>query len=144
VIGKKDRIDSYNSQNSLYKQESEKFIHILVRDYNKRDKDPKGQELGSAKIVIDELIDTKLSDLAKQFCVCLERTHILSKMLESGKYPKKHIDVHLVQWNRKVPDFVPANSRHLPPIPKVERYPRLLIPKVSAPLRAPVGEERLR
>lgn len=88
-MSKKD-IDNYNSQNSLYSQDSEKYIHILVRDNNQPQPQDgnKGLELGSAKIVIDELIDTNLNDLAKQFCVCLNRSHILKKMLDSGKYPK--------------------------------------------------------
>ena len=85
---KKQGQDNFASQNSLYKQESEKFIHILVRDNNQPGPDGKGLELGSAKIIIDELIDTNLKDLAKQFCVCLERSHILQQMIDSGKYPK--------------------------------------------------------
>ena len=46
-------------------------IHITVR--NARTK----TELGDAKIEIDELIDPKLRDLAKEYCICLNRSHIL-------------------------------------------------------------------
>lgn len=41
-----------------------------------------GQEIGAAKIELDELIDVNLNDLAKEYCVCLNRSHILEEMLD--------------------------------------------------------------
>lgn len=66
----------------MYKQESEKYIHFLVKDNNS------GQELGSARIIIDELIDTNLFDLAKELCVGLDRQALIKQMIDGGKYPK--------------------------------------------------------
>ena len=61
----------YDSENNLYKKESEKYIHFLVRD------NLSNQELGSARIIIDELIDTSLFDLARELCVGLDRQAII-------------------------------------------------------------------
>lgn len=58
------------------------FIHILVT--NALD----GQEIGESKIELDELIDPNLADLAKEFCVCLNRSHLIDSMTKkriSGK-----------------------------------------------------------
>jgi hypothetical protein len=55
----------------LSEDDDKQFIHIIVK--NKID----GSEIGDAKIELDELIDTNLSDLAKEYCVCLNRSHIL-------------------------------------------------------------------
>jgi hypothetical protein len=67
----------------LSEDDDKQFIHIIVK--NKID----GSEIGDAKIELDELIDTNLSDLAKEYCVCLNRSHILEqialKALASGK-----------------------------------------------------------
>ena len=67
LLDKSNDQNNYDSQNSLYKKESEKYIHFLVRDNNS------GQDIGSARIIIDELIDTSLFDLAKELCVGLDR-----------------------------------------------------------------------
>ena len=53
------------------------FIHIIVK--NSID----GTEIGDAKIELDELIDVNLNDLAKEYCVCLNRSHILDEILKS-------------------------------------------------------------
>ena len=39
-----------------------------------------GQEIGDAKIELDELIDINLADLAKEYCVCLTRSHVLAQI----------------------------------------------------------------
>ena len=43
------------------------YVHIIVQN------DINGEELGAQKIEIDELIDPKLKDLAKEYCVGLNR-----------------------------------------------------------------------
>jgi hypothetical protein len=50
------------------------FIHLLVN--NAVD----GKMIGDAKIELDELIDINLADLAKEYCVCLNRSHLLEDM----------------------------------------------------------------
>ena len=52
------------------------FIHILVT--NALD----GQEIGESKIELDELIDPNLADLAKEFCVCLNRSHLIDSITQ--------------------------------------------------------------
>ena len=47
------------------------YVHIIVKN------DIDGQELGAQKIEIDELIDPKLKDLAKEYCVGLNRQRVL-------------------------------------------------------------------
>ena len=47
------------------------FLHFIVK------KEQNGQEIGAAKIELDQLIDINLNDLAKEYCVCLNRSHIL-------------------------------------------------------------------
>jgi hypothetical protein len=39
-----------------------------------------GQQIGDAKIELDELIDVNLADLAKEFSVPLNRSHILEEI----------------------------------------------------------------
>ena len=51
-------------------------MHFIVRN------EVNGQEIGAAKIELDELIDVNLNDLAKEYCVCLNRSHILEEMLD--------------------------------------------------------------
>lgn len=41
------------------------------------------QEIGESRIELDELIDTNLRDLAKEYCVCLNRSHILEAIYKS-------------------------------------------------------------
>ncbi len=36
-----------------------------------------GQQIGDARVQIDELIDIKFKDLAKEYCVPLNRHHLL-------------------------------------------------------------------
>ena len=58
-------------------QDQEKlYVHIIVR--NAID----DEEIGESKIELDELIDTNLQDLAKEFCVCINRSHLIKQMLE--------------------------------------------------------------
>lgn len=71
IYDKNNEDQNYDSQNALYKKESEKYIHFLVRD------NLSNQELGSARIIIDELIDTNLFDLARELCVGLDRQAII-------------------------------------------------------------------
>lgn len=53
-------------------QDQEKlYVHIIVR--NAID----DEEIGESKIELDELIDTNLQDLAKEFCVCINRSHLI-------------------------------------------------------------------
>jgi hypothetical protein len=51
-------------------------LHLIVKN------EANGFELGAAKIEIDELIDVNLNDLAKEYCVCLNRSHIVDEMIE--------------------------------------------------------------
>jgi len=55
---------------------NKEFVHFIVR--NAVD----DTEIGEAKIELDELIDPNLNDLAKEYCVCLNRSHILDKIIE--------------------------------------------------------------
>lgn len=41
-----------------------------------------GSEIGEARIELDELIDTNLRDLAKEYCVCINRTKVLHETKE--------------------------------------------------------------
>ena len=51
------------------------------------------EEIGESKVSIDDLVDTELSDLAKEFCVCLSRQYILQGMIEEKvKKGKKRED----------------------------------------------------
>lgn len=59
---------------ALSEQEDKQFLHFLVR--NAVD----GQEIGDAKIELDELIDINLADLAKEYCVALNRSHVLAEI----------------------------------------------------------------
>jgi hypothetical protein len=52
------------------------FIHFIVR--NAVD----GKEIGNTKIELDELIDVNLRDLAKEYCVVLNRSHIIDEIKE--------------------------------------------------------------
>lgn len=52
-------------------EEDKLYIHIIVR--NAKD----NEEIGEAKIELDELIDTSLQDIAKEFCICLNRSHLI-------------------------------------------------------------------
>lgn len=69
-------MDNYASQtsNNQYKPESEKYIHIKVKHWKN---DNEQIELGSTSISMDELIDTNLNDLAKEFNANLNRVEIL-------------------------------------------------------------------
>ena len=40
-----------------------------------------GAEIGEAKLELDELIDPNLKDLAKEYCVALNRSHLLEDLL---------------------------------------------------------------
>ena len=60
--------------NAALPEQAEKHcLHFLVR--NGTD----GPEIGDAKIELDELIDINLADLAKEYCVCLNRSHVLAQ-----------------------------------------------------------------
>ena len=77
-------VNKLDAQGRLLSEgEDKQFIHIVVN--NKID----GQQIGDAKIELDELIDVNLADLAKEYCVCLNRSHILEqitqKAIASGK-----------------------------------------------------------
>lgn len=62
-------------------------IHVIVR--NQVD----GKELGDALLEVDEVIDTKLSDLAKEHCVCLNRSHIINEMKQEVISKGKKADI---------------------------------------------------
>jgi hypothetical protein len=60
-----------------------------------------GKEIGDAKVDVDDLIDIKLRDLAKEYCVCLNRSHIIQQekdqLLGQGKTPedvRKKFEMH--------------------------------------------------
>lgn len=56
--------------------EEKKFLHFIVKS------ETTGQEIGAAKIELDQLIDVNLNDLAKEYCVCLNRSHIIEEMMK--------------------------------------------------------------
>ena len=57
-------------------QEGKQFLHFLVSNAAKNPP----EEIGDAKIELDELIDINLADLAKEYCVCLNRSHVLAEI----------------------------------------------------------------
>jgi hypothetical protein len=69
IVRKKTTKDSDIA--ALSDQDDKYFIHFIVRN------NVDGKEIGDSKIELDELIDINLRDLAKEYCVCLNRSHIL-------------------------------------------------------------------
>ena len=71
-------------------EEGKLVLRILIK--NARD----GVEIGESKLELDELIDTNLKDLAKEYCVCLNRSYILNTILsqqikEEGEESKENL-----------------------------------------------------
>ena len=50
------------------------YVHLIVKN------GVDGSEIGEAKIELDDLIDTNLRDLAKEYCVALNRSHLVEAM----------------------------------------------------------------
>lgn len=40
------------------------------------------EEIGQVSVELDDLIDTNLKDLAKEYCVCLNRTDLLNEQFK--------------------------------------------------------------
>ena len=63
-----------------------KTLTIIVRDHSTN------EELGSAKIPVDDLIDPELRDLAQEHCMCISRADIrkakIEKLEKSGVTPE--------------------------------------------------------
>mmetsp|Transcript_5079 Transcript_5079/g.7688 ORF Transcript_5079/g.7688 Transcript_5079/m.7688 type:complete len:175 (+) Transcript_5079:2298-2822(+) len=71
------------TDNMFLSSENRFVIHLTVRNA------ANGQEIGDSKIEVDELIDPRLQDLAKEYSVCLNRSHLLldkqNELIEGGK-----------------------------------------------------------
>lgn len=84
ILGENDvKVEKNKRANTIKKQiknqiDEEDKIFIRFGVVNAYD----GMEIGEAKLELDELIDPNLKDLAKEYCVALNRSHLLEELLQ--------------------------------------------------------------
>lgn len=70
---------------------TQQFIKIVVKNAANN-----MEEIGQVSVELDELIDTNLKDLAKEYCVCLNRTDVLNGQFKdelAKANEKKHKEI---------------------------------------------------